>query len=78
MSKEVSILPRNSESGTFSRPGDSGSAVVDGKGRFAGLLTGGAGATDVSDCTYLTSIDFLLKCMLECGLKANLYPSLDA
>jgi hypothetical protein len=76
MSREVAVLPRNSKSGAFSRPGDSGSAVVDGKGRFAGLLTGGAGVTDVSDCTYLTSINFLLKRMLEYGIKANLYPSL--
>jgi hypothetical protein len=76
MSKEVTVLPCNSKSGAFSRPGDSGSAVVDGKGRFAGLLVGGAGVTEVFDCTYLTSINFLLKRMLEHGLKANLYPSL--
>jgi hypothetical protein len=76
MSKEVAVLPRNFKSGVFSRPGDSGSAVVDGKGRFAGLLTGGAGVTEVSDCTYLTSINFLLKRMSEYGLMANLDPSL--
>ena len=54
-------------------PGDSGSAVVDGKGRLAGVLTGGTGATNsgVSDCSYLTSIDFFLKRMLEFGLKAD-------
>ena len=40
MSKEVSVLPRNSKSGPFSEPGDSGSSVVDGKGRIAGLMTG--------------------------------------
>ncbi|KAF8333698.1 hypothetical protein F5887DRAFT_993030 [Amanita rubescens] len=51
MSKEVSVLPRNSKSGPFSEPGDSGSSVVDGKGRIAGLMTGGAGDTNVSDCT---------------------------
>jgi len=79
MSKQVAVLPRNFKSGAFSGPGDSGSAVVDGKGRLAGLLTGGAGASnvsDVSDCTYLTSIDFILKRMLKYGFKANLYPSL--
>lgn len=75
VSKEVAVLPHNSKYGAFSRLGDSGSAVVDGKGRFAGLLTGGAGVTEVFDCTYLTSINFLLKCMLKYGLKANLYPS---
>jgi hypothetical protein len=78
VSKEVTVLPRNSKSGAFSRPGDSGSAVVDGKGRLAGLLTRGTGVTEAFDCTYLTSIDFLLKRMLEYGLKANLYPSLNA
>jgi hypothetical protein len=77
MSKEVAVLPRNSKSGAFSCPGDSGSAVVDGKGRLAGLLTGGAGVTEVFDCTYLTSINFLLKRMLEYGLEANLCPTLN-
>lgn len=78
MSKEVAVLPRNSESGPFSSPGDSGSTVIDGMGRIAGLLTSGAGVTDVSDCTYLTSINFLVKRMLEYGLKANLFLSLIA
>ncbi|GBE77162.1 hypothetical protein SCP_0100340 [Sparassis crispa] len=78
MSKEVAVLPHNYKSGAVSRPGNSGSAVIDGKGRFAGLLTGGARVTEESDCTYLTSINFLLKCMLEHGLKANLSPSLNA
>lgn len=58
VSKEVSVLPRNfenSELGAFSEPGDSGSAVIDGKGRLAGLLTGGAGDTSIFDCTFLTS-----------------------
>ena len=77
MSKEAAILPRNSKSGAFSRPGDSGSAVIDRKGRFAGLLTGSAGVTEVFDCTYLT-INFLLKLTLEHGLKANLSPWLNA
>ena len=76
MSKEVVVLPRNYESNAFSEPGDSGSAVVDGKGRLAGLLTGGAGDTEAFDCTYVTSANFILKRMLEYGLEANLYPSL--
>jgi hypothetical protein len=76
MSKEVTVLPRNSKSGSFSSPGDSGSSVVDGKGRIAGLLTGGAGASDASDCTYVTSINFLRERMSIHGLKANFSPSL--
>ncbi|KIM38953.1 hypothetical protein M413DRAFT_29865 [Hebeloma cylindrosporum] len=59
ISKEIAVLPRNSKSGPFSAPGDSGSVVVDGVGRICGILTGGDGATDVSDCTFLTSINFL-------------------
>jgi len=78
MSKEVSVLPRNSKAGAFSTAGDSGSAVVDGKGRLAGLIIGGAGATDVSDsdCTYITSITFIVKRMLKYGFKADLDPTL--
>jgi hypothetical protein len=74
MSKEVSVLPRNSTSGPFSKLGDSGSSVVDGK---AGLLTGGAGASDISDCSYITSINFLCERMANHGLKANFFPSLS-
>ena len=78
MSKEVSVLPRNSKAGAFSTVGDSGSAVVDGQGRLAGLIIGGAGATDVSDsdCTYITSINFIVKQMLKYGFKADLDPTL--
>ncbi|KAL4077475.1 hypothetical protein J3A83DRAFT_4388852 [Scleroderma citrinum] len=78
MSKEVTVLPRNTKSGPFSWPGDLGSAVIDGKGRLAGLLTGGAGNTDMFDCTYVTSINFICKRMLRHGLRANLSPSLTA
>ncbi|KAF5383246.1 hypothetical protein D9615_004810 [Tricholomella constricta] len=78
MSNEIAVLPRDSTpSGAFAVPGDSGSAVVDGKGRIVGLLNGGAGGAEDSDCTYVTSINFLLKRMLEHGLEANLSPSLD-
>ncbi|KAL4071585.1 hypothetical protein V8B97DRAFT_2042554 [Scleroderma yunnanense] len=76
MSKEVTILPHNTKSCPFSEPGDSGSAVIDSKGRLAGLLMGGAGVTDMFDCTYITSISFICKRMLGHGLKANLSPSL--
>src|SRR5216683_5268829 len=71
MSKEITVFPRNSESGAFSRPGDSGLAVIDGKCS--------AGSTDESDCAYLmvlTSVDFLCKRMLDHGIKVNLSPSL--
>lgn len=77
-SKEVSVLPQNSKSGPFSEPGDSGSSVADGKGRIAGLVTGGAGDTNVSDCTYVTSINFIRKRMENYGLYANFFPSVVA
>lgn len=41
ISKEVVVLPHKSKSGAFSRSGNSGSAAIDGKSMFAGLLTGG-------------------------------------
>ncbi len=73
-SKELSVLPRYSKSGPFSHRGDSGSVVIDGKGRVCGILTGGDGATDVSDCTYVTSINFLIKRLADYKIKANILP----
>ena len=74
MSKEVCILPRNSKSGRFSECGDSGSVVIDGIGRVCGILTGGDGATDISDCTFVSSINFLLKRLKSFGIEANIFP----
>ncbi|KAF9778340.1 hypothetical protein BJ322DRAFT_1092749 [Thelephora terrestris] len=74
MSKEVVVLPRNSKSGPFSERGDSGSVVIDGTGRVCGILTGGDGATDVSDCTFVTSINFLIKRLAAFGIHANIFP----
>ncbi|KAG8852529.1 hypothetical protein FRB96_008624 [Tulasnella sp. 330] len=75
--REVAVYPRNSKSGPFSEPGDSGSVVIDGKGRVAGILTGGAGATKLSDCTYVTSINFIVKRLQEHGYKPNIFPAAD-
>ncbi|KIM24674.1 hypothetical protein M408DRAFT_26795 [Serendipita vermifera MAFF 305830] len=75
-SREICVLPRNSKSNAFSELGDSGAVVVDGKGRIAGLLTSGGGSSDSFDCTYATSINFLLNRMSKYGIKANLLPSL--
>ncbi|KAK7030280.1 hypothetical protein VNI00_014297 [Paramarasmius palmivorus] len=68
ISKEWAILPFDSKSGAFAAKGDSGSVVVDGRGRIGGLLTGGAGLT-CSDITYATPITFLLKRLAEHGLE---------
>lgn len=62
----------------FSDRGDAGSAVVAGDGKLAGLLTGGAGVTKVSDCTYITSIDAILEGLAAFSFKANLYPTFAA
>ena len=74
MSKEVAVLPRTSKSGPFSDKGDSGSVVIDSQGRVCGVLTGGDGVSDVSDCTFVTSINFLIKRLADFGIKANILP----
>lgn len=76
MSKEVSVLPRilKRHAYLFSECGDSGSVVIDGTGRIYGIITGGEGATDATDCTYVTSINFLLKRLAAFGIKANIFP----
>ena len=75
-SREVAVYPHNCKSGPFSEAGDSGSVVIDGTGRrIAGILTGAAGATKSSDCTYVTSIHFLVKRLQECGYEPNIFPT---
>lgn len=59
VSKEWAVYNYDKNSGVFSAPGDSGSIVVDGRGRIGGLLTGGAGKTEISDVTYVTPMFWL-------------------
>ncbi|KAK0493949.1 hypothetical protein EDD18DRAFT_1402909 [Armillaria luteobubalina] len=68
ISKERVIFPYDDKSGSFSAPGGSRSVVVDGCGRVGGLLTGGAGAVDMSelDVSYAMPIDFLME-----SIRAN-------
>jgi len=68
-SMEWAILPYDNKSGIFSAPSDSGSIIVDGCGRFGGLLTGGSGKTESSDVTYATPFFWLLP-----RIKANGFP----
>ncbi|KAG8774655.1 hypothetical protein FRC12_001884, partial [Ceratobasidium sp. 428] len=75
--REVAVYPRGSWSGPFSEPGDSGSVVIDGNGRVTGILTGGAGATELLDCTYVTSINFLVKRLQERGYNPNIFLTAD-
>ena len=73
-SMELAIYPYGHGDGAFSAPGDSGSIVVDGKGRIVGLLTGGAGMTDSTDVTYATPFYWLFERIKEHFPNAHLYP----
>jgi hypothetical protein len=65
--------------GAFSGPGDSGSIIVDPKGRVVGLLTGGAGKTGSTnpDVTYATPFYWLLQRIKTHFPNAHLYPAID-
>ena len=56
--REWTIISYDNKSGAFSARGDSGSVVVDGRGRIGGLLTGGDGITQNLDLTYATPTIF--------------------
>ncbi|KAI0259708.1 hypothetical protein BC834DRAFT_833072 [Gloeopeniophorella convolvens] len=72
-SMEWSILPYDSKSGAFCASGDSGSIIVDGRGRIGGLLTGASGKTESSDVTYATPFYWLLSRIKKNGFpQANL------
>lgn len=60
-SREWPVIPTDEHSGAFSAKGDSGACVGDAFNRVGGILTGGSGATDSSDVTYLTPISFIMK-----------------
>ena len=51
---EMTIVPYGRH-GAFSERGDSGSIILDRKGRIVALLTGGGGLTDETDITFATS-----------------------
>jgi hypothetical protein len=73
VSKELMILSFDQSSGVFSAKGDSGSVVVDGAGRVVGILTGGSGATDSTDVTYVTPISFVMEIIRRYKPLANGY-----
>ncbi|KAH8930748.1 hypothetical protein BT69DRAFT_1327670 [Atractiella rhizophila] len=56
---EAAIYPYDNDSSTFSRRGDSGSAIVGADNDIIALLTGGSGPTDSSDITYGTPMEWL-------------------
>jgi hypothetical protein len=60
-SREWPVIPTDRHSGAFSAKGDCGSCVADVFQRIGGILTGGSGATESSDVTYVTPISFIMK-----------------
>jgi len=72
-SMEIAVLPYGNTNGPFSAPGDSGSIVLDRKGRILGMLNGGAGSTDKTDITYLTPYSYLDKDIKKYFPKSFLY-----
>ena len=65
-SMEWGIINYDSKSEVFSKPGDSGSAIADIRGRIGGMLAGGSGKTKPSDMTCATPFWWLLE-----RIKAN-------
>src|SRR4051812_46803161 len=61
-SKEWTILPFDSTSGTFSEDGEPSSVIVhvDSRERIGGFLTSDTGVRQSKDITYATLTDFLL------------------
>lgn len=72
---ELAIYNYTKGSGVFSAKGDSGSLIVDGLGRMAGLLTGGTskGGSDRASVTYATPIWWLWGRIKEKYPHADLY-----
>ena len=73
VSKEWTILSFDKLSGTLSAKGDSGSVVIDGAGRVVGILTGGGGATDSTDVSYVTPLYFVMETIRRYEPLANAY-----
>ncbi|KAF8550285.1 hypothetical protein OG21DRAFT_1478584 [Imleria badia] len=71
---EWAILPYDSDSGAFSKGGDSGSMIASGTGEFGGLLTGGSGKMESSDITYAMPMFWLWPIINTKFPNANLYP----
>ena len=71
---KVSILPSNSKSGPFSHCKNSKFIIINSKGEVYRMFTDRDKATDVSDCTYLTLINFLLRHLADYRIKANIFP----
>lgn len=71
-SVEVAVIPYDSDSGPFSRFGDSGSIIVDALGKFVALLTSGTGPSESSDITFGSPMYWLWEVIKEKYPDANL------
>jgi Peptidase family S64 len=60
-SREWPIIPTNKDSGAFSDKGDSGSCIADAFSCVGGIITGGSGATESADVTYVTPISYIME-----------------
>ena len=72
-SMEIAVLPYGNAKGPFSAPGDSGSIVLDRKGRILGMVNWGTGITDKNDITYLTPYSYIDKDIKKYFPKSSLY-----
>jgi hypothetical protein len=59
--REWLVIPTNKYLGVFSGKGDSGSCVANAFSHVSSILTGGCGATESSNMTYITPISFIMK-----------------
>ena len=48
--------------------------VIGGIDRICGIITGGNGAMDVSDGTFVTFINFLLERLRSFGVETDIFP----
>ena len=71
VSMEWPIFNYGYEGSVFSKAGDSGSVVVDRKGRIAGVIAGAAGCRLPTDVTYMIPAEFICNQMLARGIDMN-------
>jgi len=73
-SVELPVFNHEAEPDTFSKGGDSGSLIVDVRGKLVSLLTGGSNkGTDGSDLTYSTLFVYVWELVRKEFPGANLY-----
>ncbi|KAJ3774683.1 hypothetical protein FB446DRAFT_843788 [Lentinula raphanica] len=75
VSMEIAVLPygNTNTNGPFSAQGDSGSIVLDRKGRIVGMVNGGAGTINRTDVTYLTPYSYLDQEIKKHSRNSSLY-----